>query len=203
MSIWEYLGIWEVVAAIMLGLAAAMTVHPLADLSVLDRFKTGGPFPPGYPSDTRTFYSPVDDVHGCLVYLIKAATKSLIVAMYGFDDDDLADALRSKLVDEQVFVQLTLDKTQAGGVAERKLLAREHFPISSVATGGSEHGRIMHMKLLIIDGSVLVTGSTNWSDPGETLQDNELTVTLSAAKAAEARMRVDQIHQHMLSKGHR
>lgn len=177
-----------------------MTTHPLADLSVLDQFKTSGPFPPEYPTDTRTFYSPVDDLHGALVYLIKAAQKSLVVAMFGFDDPDLADALHSKLIDENVFVQLTLDKTQAGGVAERKLLAQEAFPVSSVAIGGSEHGRIMHMKLLIIDGSVLVTGSTNWSDAGERLQDNELTVTLSAAKAAEARTRIDAIHQHMLAK---
>jgi phosphatidylserine/phosphatidylglycerophosphate/cardiolipin synthase-like enzyme len=178
-----------------------LSVHPLADLTVLDKFKTSGPFPPGYPDDTRTFYSPVDNLHGALVYLIKAAQKSLVVAMYGFDDEELADALRTKLIDENVFVQLTLDKTQAGGAAERKLLTKEGFPVSSVATGSSEHGRIQHMKLLIIDGVVLVTGSTNWSDAGERLQDNELTVTLSAAKAAEARMRVDAIHQHMITKG--
>ena len=179
-----------------------MTGHPLADLTALDQFKAA-PFPPGYPADTRTFYSPVDDLHGCLVYLIEKAQKSLVVCMYGFDDDELADALRAKLASDKVFVQLTLDRTQAGGVAERKLLDRENFPISSIATGSSEHGRIQHMKLLIVDGSVLVTGSTNWSDAGEHLQDNELTVTLSAAKAAEARMRVDQIHQHMLQKGPR
>ena len=57
------------------------------------------------------------------------------------------------------------------------------------------------MKLLIVDGVILISGSTNWSDGGERLQDNELTVTLSAAKAAEARIRVDQVHQHMLTKG--
>ncbi len=33
-----------------------VTAHPLADLSVLDRFKSA-PFPPGYPDDVRTFYS--------------------------------------------------------------------------------------------------------------------------------------------------
>ena len=33
----------------------------------LSRFKAGGRFLDGYPADVRTFYSPVDDVHGVLV----------------------------------------------------------------------------------------------------------------------------------------
>src|ERR1700758_2668690 len=89
----------------------SLMTHPLADLSVLDRFKAA-PFPPGYPADARTFFSPVDDLHGCLVYLIKSAKRSCVVCVYGFDDEELADALHAKLIDEKVFVQLTLDRTQ-------------------------------------------------------------------------------------------
>jgi len=58
----------------------------------------------------------------------------------------------------------------------------------------------MHLKLMMIDGTVLATGSTNWSDSAEHLQDNELTVSISPARAAEARMRIDAIHAHMLAK---
>lgn len=171
----------------------------LPDLTVLDKHKAA-PFAPGYPDDARTFFSPVDDVHGALVDLVKSANKSLVVAMYGFDDEELANALAEKLNHESVYVQFTLDSSQAGGVHERALLAQEDYPSSSVAVGRSEKGAIMHMKLLIIDGLDVVTGSTNWSEGGESKQDNQLTVVRNAAFAAECRARVDCIHANMLTK---
>ena len=176
-----------------------MSTHPLADLTVLDQF-AAVPFPPGTKADRRTFYSPVDDVHGCLVYVLKQAQSSLVLAMYGFDDDELAGVLKEKLTAENVYVQLTLDSSQAGGVHEKKLLTDEAFPLSSVAIGRSEKGAIMHMKEIVIDSSVLVTGSTNWSTGGESLQDNQLTVEINPTDAARATTRIGAIHAHMLAK---
>lgn len=173
--------------------------HPLTDLSVLDTHASA-PFPPGYPTDRRTFYSPVDDVHGALQDIVESAQRSIVLAMYGFDDEDLAVAILGKLEDENVYVQLTLDSSQAGGVHEKKLLTDNPFPVSSVAVGRSEKGAIMHLKEGVIDGTILFTGSTNWSTGGESLQDNQLTVEINPVAAGMATARIGAIHAHMLQK---
>ena len=94
----------------------------LSSLTELDQFKAA-PFPPGYPDTTRTFYSPVDQVHEALKALLTSANKSIVVAMYGYDDPELNSVLQSALNNENMYVQMSLDSTQAAGKAEHALLA--------------------------------------------------------------------------------
>lgn len=173
--------------------------HPLFSLSVLDKFRHTPPTP-GYPENMRRFFSPVDNVKGALTQIVSSAQQSLVLAMYGFDDDDLAHMIRLKLADPSCHVQITLDATQAAGAHEKLLLGREKFPATSIAIGHSEHGAIMHLKLMVIDGWLTVSGSTNWSDSAEAKQDNELTVIADPLFAAESRARIDAIHTNMLAK---
>ena len=174
----------------------------LETLALLDQYKANkdSPFPPGYPANVRTFYSPVDDVHSALRDLLLSAHSSIVVAIYGYDDTELNKIIREKLQTQQIFVSMSFDKTQAGNVHERELLAEWRNDVigNSIAIGRSAKGAIMHLKLLIIDGVDLITGSTNWSAGGQTKQDNQLLVIRDPIVAAEARARIDIIHDTML-----
>lgn len=169
-------------------------------LSALSGYKEALPAV-GYPTDRMRFYSPVDNVHGALLALLRSASREIQIAMYGFDDDELLAVLQEKMKDENVSVQLVLDKTQAGGKHEKALLATyaAGAPMTSVVIGSSEKHRIMHMKLGVIDGILSFAGSTNWSSDGETKQDNELTIDADPYVAAEALMRINAIRLSMES----
>ena len=175
-----------------------MTVHPLSDLSVLDQF-AATPFAPGYPVTRRTFFSPVDQVHACLVYIISSATTSLDIAMYGFDDQDLLNALIQKMADPSISVRLTLDRSQSTGAYEKALLSQSGINNNDVSIGTSEKGAIMHLKAGAIDGTILFTGSTNWSNSGEADQDHQLTVAISPAECAQLTNRINAIHAYQLA----
>ncbi|GAC1585252.1 MAG: hypothetical protein NVS3B24_24340 [Candidatus Dormibacteria bacterium] len=166
----------------------------------LAQYKRGGSFPPNYPTSVLTFWAGRDNVHGVLKGMLGSAKHSLVINMFGYDDDELDAIVRAKMEDEHVFTQISLDRSQAGGVHEKKLLANWNPSdlTNSVAIGSSAHGAISHLKMAIVDGVYLAHGSTNWSDSGENKQDNELTLTNDAALAAEARAVLDINHQAML-----
>jgi phosphatidylserine/phosphatidylglycerophosphate/cardiolipin synthase-like enzyme len=167
----------------------------------LARFKQDGRFLDGYPEDIRTFWSPDDNVHGMLVTLLQSAQHSLVLNMFGYDDDELDETIRSKLADESFFVQMSLDKSQAHSVKhEKEILERwgaDAFG-NSIAIGTSSKHAISHLKIVIVDGVYTVRGSTNWSLSGEEKQDNELTLNRNAVIAAETRAVLDRNHDWML-----
>jgi phosphatidylserine/phosphatidylglycerophosphate/cardiolipin synthase-like enzyme len=174
--------------------AAILGRHDLA-ITDLDIFKVTNPHS-GYPENLRTFYSPVDYVPQVLQSVVSSVSKSIVVAMYGFDDDVLAEMLDTALKNPTIYVQVTLDATQAAGAHEKDLLAKYSHEMTgnSVAIGRSERGAIMHRKMVIVDGLWRISGSTNWSTSGETLQDNELTIIRDAMVCAEARPILDIEH---------
>lgn len=177
-----------------------MTPPAQFDWETLGQYKAS-PFLPGYPEDFRTFFSPGDPgVHALIVALLQSAQNSIVLNMFGYDDDDADTAIRAKLSDPHVYVQMSLDRSQAGGVHEKELLAKWDSVAAgnSIAIGTSIHAAISHLKVLIVDGLYVVTGSTNWSLSGEQKQDNQLTLHRNAIVAAEYRTVLDINHSAMV-----
>jgi PLD-like domain len=179
---------------------ASRPAPPPFDWDGLARYKAEGRFLDGYPADFRTFWAPRDDVHGALVSLLSSAERSLVLNMYGYDDDELDEIIRRKISQEQIYVQMSLDRSQAGGKHERELLAHWNNDSigSSIAIGTSIHHAISHLKVCIVDGIYTIRGSTNWSLSGEGRQDNELTISRDPVMAIETRSILDVNHDYML-----
>jgi phosphatidylserine/phosphatidylglycerophosphate/cardiolipin synthase-like enzyme len=167
----------------------------------LAKYKAEGRFLDGYPDDQRTFFSPRDNVHGVLVALLQSAQHSIVINMYGYDDPELNSIIQDKLAAEHVYVQMSLDRSQASGQEEKKILAswsNDAFGNSIAIGTSSVHNAISHLKIVIVDGVYTIKGSTNWSLSGQQQQDNELTLSRNAVVAAETRAVLDLNHDFML-----
>lgn len=173
-------------------------------------------FSPDASKDFRLFYVGRDDVHDILKHVLSRATVSIYLNMFGFDDEELNDILMDKIKDPSVTVVITLDKSQAGGVHEKKILDLDkqqdlkdfntHFVIGQSATH-----QISHTKGFVADGKVGGEGSTNWSASGEgtfvvkgqpggigyKAQNN--TQTIFTDPDAVARFSAELINEHLLA----
>lgn len=167
------------------------------------RTSTGGKLPVGSDPRYVTLFSPQDGpgIHKLLVDLAESVDCSYVGNMYGFDDDEVSAALVKLAQNPRIYFQQSLDKSQAGGVHEKKLLAvmPQNLFGTSIAIGQSIKHAISHLKVAIFDGIVTVSGSTNWSLSGEEQQDNELTVSCDPVRAAQFRAQLDLNHTAMLA----
>lgn len=141
-------------------------------LDELARFTKEGAYSSSASADFHLFYVGRDDVHGILAELFGRISISLYLNMFGYDDEDLNAACMAAAGDRSITTLITLDRSQAGGVHEKKILASDaaadpagyaaHF-----AVGESSSHQITHTKGGVLDGRVGFEGSTNWSTSGE------------------------------------
>lgn len=137
-------------------------------LDDLAPYVSEGRFDPADSADFRVLYAGRDDIHGALEHLLSMCSRSLKMNMYGYDDRDLDAVIRRLIDDDRVFVQGTLDKSQAGGATERGIISSWDPAVrASFAIGESATHQITHTKGGVIDGLVAWEGSTNWSVSGE------------------------------------
>lgn len=128
-------------------------------------------YPPDASKDVKLFYVGRDDVHDILKHILSRVTTSLYLNMFGYDDPELNDILMSHALNPNITMLITLDKSQAGGVHEARLIAEDRRRLASFGThfaiGQSATHQISHTKGFVADGLVSCEGSTNWSAAGE------------------------------------
>ncbi len=139
-------------------------------LAALGAFTPAG-LTPGY-GQSYLFFVGKDDIHGILKYLLINEKLAFKFNMFGFDDDELNQVILDMLKTPSIRIQGTLDKSQAGGVHEKKLLTMDETNnpnfLNSIAIGESATRQISHTKGGVFIGQgVWFEGSTNWSASGE------------------------------------
>ena len=142
------------------------------DLNDLAQYTREKSFSPGASNAWHLFYVGRDDVHLILKHVLSRVSVSLYLNMFGWDDQELNDIVMDKVHDPAITCVITLDKSQAGGIHEKRLLASDaakdpvgfstHFVLGQSATH-----QISHTKGFVADGKVGGEGSTNWSTSGE------------------------------------
>jgi hypothetical protein len=140
-------------------------------LAKFGKFTPEGVLTPGY-GDHYLFLVGRDDCHLILHELLIAETLALKLNMFGYDDEALNEDIVTLMKSAMVRVQGTLDRSQAGGVHEKVILALDlannpNF-YNSFAVGQSETHQISHTKGGVCVGQGLGwEGSMNWSISGE------------------------------------
>lgn len=142
------------------------------DLLDLQQYTREKAYSKNASSDFHLFYAGRDDVHDILKHVLSRVSVSLYLNMFGYDDDELNDIVMAKAMDPQIAVLITLDKSQAGGIHEKRLLdsdiAKDPKAFNTYfVVGQSATHQISHTKGFVADGRVGAEGSTNWSNAGE------------------------------------
>jgi hypothetical protein len=142
------------------------------DLLDLQQYTQEKAFSPTASKDFHLFFVGRDDVHDILKYVLSRVRVSLYLNMFGYDDAELNDILMAKVLDPNVTMLITLDKSQAGGKHEKALIDadRQHELAAfntHFAIGQSSTHQISHTKGFVADGKVGGEGSVNWSASGE------------------------------------
>jgi hypothetical protein len=137
---------------------------------------------PVSPQSVETYFSPRGGISERIVQEIERAQTSIDIEMYTFTRAEIADALIAAEL-RRVAIRVIADSSEAM-VSGSDVARLESAGIPLKRTNGGDGG-IMHNKVAIFDGQVLLTGSYNWSTAAELSNDeNALFIRTPAVIAA-------------------
>lgn len=121
---------------------------------------------------------------------IDQAKKELLVAVYAFTHDELANAL-VQAKKRGVMVQVVIDREfdASNERSKGKYFEAQKIPLRRLsgirsATLDKESG-LMHQKFAVIDRRIVFTGSYNWTHSADSLNDENLLLFRDAGPLAE------------------
>ncbi len=104
-----------------------------------------------------------------IIWLIDSAQRSVLVAVYVFTSDPLADAL-IRAHQRGVEVRVVIER----GEAEGRGSEYERLKSAGILIRLDGNSGLMHHKFMVIDEQIVVTGSYNWSAAAEDRNDENV-----------------------------
>jgi phosphatidylserine/phosphatidylglycerophosphate/cardiolipin synthase-like enzyme len=127
------------------------------------------------------YFSPEDGVAAHLLNLIQGAQESIYFMAYSFTANDLGDAITQRAAD---------GLTVAGIMDDSQINSNQGTEYDAFMQGGLDVRRDgnagqMHHKVIIIDRSIVITGSYNFSASAEEQNDENVVIIHSPEAAAK------------------
>jgi len=138
-----------------------------------------------FPADVYVAFSPNGGCQDTLLNRFRQAKSKIDIAIYSFTSKPIAAVLDSA-VNRGVKVRLVVDASQAA--APYSITSTLNRKIALRYGGGPG---LMHNKFVIIDDSITITGSYNWSEAAEIMNDENLIVIISPEVASLFAARFD------------
>lgn len=141
-----------------------MTVTMVKTVTIQSQFKVFHSY--------EVYFSPKGGCEGALLYWIGRANSSIHIMVYSFTLDSLGEALISAH-SRGVEVKVIMEEDQVSRYSEYEKLKRAGIPVRL-----DGNPALMHNKVAIIDGLILITGSYNWSKSAETRNNENLIIIM-------------------------
>jgi len=168
-------------------LALTALVFGILSLGRRDRSRPDSFAKPSESDSCRALFAPSEDLEEDDLRAIASASSSLDVAMFAFTDRRIARAIEQAAT-RGVHVRIYRDPRQYGDERERAIRNNTQPLMDELASYKGIELRVkrgsesMHLKAYCVDGRLLRTGSANWSENGEMLQDNDVyLITIKTA----------------------
>ncbi|MBU1203702.1 MAG: hypothetical protein KKG60_01390 [Nanoarchaeota archaeon] len=118
----------------------------------------------------ESYMCQVEDCRGVLVGMIDSASESVYFMAYSLTDDGVGDAL-VRAGKRGVDVKGVMEKQQRSAYSEFDKLKQ-----NGVDVRWDDNSALMHHKVFVVDGKVVVTGSCNPTENGFKNNDENLVV---------------------------
>ena len=118
------------------------------------------------------YFSPDDGVSEHILKLINSASKSIYLMAYSFTSDELGSAIIRK-AGEGIAVEGVMDD---GQIISNTGTEFDNFSQAGIKIYRAGVNGLMHNKVIIIDGNIVITGSYNFSSSAEVTNDENVLV---------------------------